>query len=558
MKEKIGMVKLNYSFYNENEIYSDGDKIEEELLEICKNGDIERTVYESNKWPILYHLSDIRGNIIDWYPFKENCTVLEVGCGCGAISGFLCKKANRVVGIELSKRRSIINAYRNKDCDNLEIYIGNFKNIELNEKFDYVTLIGVLEYSPNYIGGDQPFETMINSIKKYLKPEGKILIAIENKMGLKYLNGAKEDHVGKSFIGMEDYRYISSVRTFSKPELCDLLKRCNIDKYEFYYPVPDYKMPLAIYSDQYLPKIGDVRIWGMNYDQIRYAFYNEAIMADQVCKDELFSYFANSFLLVCNEDNNNIRFASYTNERKKEYQTKTIIYDEGNKVNVKKEFLKQISREYNIFNQMNENYMRLQDEYNDINYLKPMVIDNVLTYEYINGNTVDVELSMYVHDINKLLSEIKKIINKYLCCHNDILVDFNLTTEYENIFGKIAPKTKEKSLPITNLDLLFHNIIIKDNVAYCFDYEWVYDFPIPYEFVLYRMIVAFYSKYNMYFSKMLNKKNLLIELGVKEENISVYNQMEQKFSEFAHGKNNCMKYLTNYRKPNGMIEFKGL
>ena len=267
MTKLIGKVKINYKFYDGMDVYSDGDIIEDKLLEVCKNDDIDKAIYNSSEWPILYHLSEIRGNLIEWFPFKENSSILEIGSGCGAISGFLCEKAKRVVGIELSERRSMINAYRNKEHENLEIYVSNFKNIKLKEKFDYITLIGVLEYAPSYIEGVNPFISMIKKVKDFLKPEGKIIIAIENKMGQKYLNGAKEDHVGKPFVGVEDYKDVSSVRTFSKPELIKLLKECGIDKYSFYYPVPDYKTPTAIYSDYYLPKVGDLRLWDTNYDQ---------------------------------------------------------------------------------------------------------------------------------------------------------------------------------------------------------------------------------------------------------------------------------------------------
>ena len=68
---------------------------------------------------------------------------LEIGAGCGAVTGLLCRKCDRVVAVDLSKKRSTINATRNRDCDNLEIMVGNFEDIQIEEKFDYVTLIGV-------------------------------------------------------------------------------------------------------------------------------------------------------------------------------------------------------------------------------------------------------------------------------------------------------------------------------------------------------------------------------------------------------------------------------
>lgn len=43
-------------------------------------------------------------------------------------------------------------------------------------------------------------------------------MAIENKLGLKYFAGCKEDHVGRMFEGIEGYKNTSGVETFSKRE----------------------------------------------------------------------------------------------------------------------------------------------------------------------------------------------------------------------------------------------------------------------------------------------------------------------------------------------------
>ena len=115
--------------------------------------------------------------------------MLEIGSGCGAITGTLADKAKKVTCIELSKKRSLINAYRNKDKDNIEILVGNFEDIEKDivEKYDYITLIGVFEYGEAYISSEKPYENFLKIISKHLKENGKIIIAIENKLGSKIL-----------------------------------------------------------------------------------------------------------------------------------------------------------------------------------------------------------------------------------------------------------------------------------------------------------------------------------------------------------------------------------
>ena len=187
--EKIGNVTLNKTFYSGTDTYSDGE-IEDRLLDIVQKGGREDVLLDETDWALLYHLSPIRENLLEWYDFGEGRSLLEIGAGCGAVTGLFCRKLDRVVAVDLSLKRSTINATRNQEYDNLEIMVGNFQDIEITEKFDYVTLIGVLEYSIYYINSPDPFADMLRKARSYLKPGGKLIIAIENKYGIKYWAGA--------------------------------------------------------------------------------------------------------------------------------------------------------------------------------------------------------------------------------------------------------------------------------------------------------------------------------------------------------------------------------
>ena len=301
MEEYIEKVKLNYEFYKGKDEYSDGD-IEENMLEIVKEcqteDDLEERLMNENEWTYLYHFSKIRQNVLGWYDFDKKGTLLEIGAGCGAITGLFCERTKQVTAVDLSKRRSTINAYRNTKYDNLEIIVGNFEDIEFREKYDYVSLIGVLEYSIYYINSDDPFKDMLKKAKSLLKPGGKLLIAIENKYGLKYWAGATEDHTGKLFDGIQGYNEEDRVRTFSKDGLEKLLMDAGFENNDFYYPVPDYKLPLEIYSDDYLPKKGDIKLVNSAYDRERYLLFDESLVYDSLCEDGMFGQFANSFVVV--------------------------------------------------------------------------------------------------------------------------------------------------------------------------------------------------------------------------------------------------------------------
>ncbi|MDO4306541.1 MAG: class I SAM-dependent methyltransferase [Eubacteriales bacterium] len=300
--EKIGNVTLDYEYYPGEDLYSDGP-VEEQLLEIAKSyreEELNQVIADKKSWPVLYHFSHIRQNILDWIPMKKTDKVLEIGSGCGAITGALARKAGNVTCIELSKMRSTINAYRNQDYDNVKILVGNFQDIEKNlkETFDYITLIGVFEYSEGYIGTREPYVEMLRRIAAHLAPGGKLVIAIENRLGLKYWAGCTEDHVPKYFEGLEGYPDTTGVKTFSRRELENVISKAGNFQTTFYYPYPDYKFPLTIYSDKYLPKKGELKDNYCNFDRTRMQLFDEPKVYDTLIDSGLFPEFSNSFLVL--------------------------------------------------------------------------------------------------------------------------------------------------------------------------------------------------------------------------------------------------------------------
>ncbi len=304
--EFVGNIKIDYSSYIGKDLYSDG-AIEDVLLDIVKsNGKEEysRIIKEKQDWAILYHLSNNRGNIVEWMDDDKEATVLEVGAGCGAITGTLAEKYKKVTCIDLSKRRSLINAYRNKEKDNIEIKVGNYKDVaeKLDEKYDIITLIGVFEYASGYMGTDEPYVDFLNSLKKHLKPNGRIIIAIENKFGLKYWAGCVEDHKGVIYEGIEGYLNTRDVATFTKNGLINVVNKSGCVVEKFYYPYPDYKLPMVIYSDEYLPKVGELNNNSNNFDADRIVTFDEAKVFDTIISEDKFPEYSNSFLVIIKED----------------------------------------------------------------------------------------------------------------------------------------------------------------------------------------------------------------------------------------------------------------
>ncbi len=541
MLEKIGQVIINRKYYKGKDIYSDGD-IEDYLLEVCRQNRQKEVLDQSKEWPVLYHLSDIRENLLDWYPISKEDDILEIGSGCGALTGLLSRKAKSVTCIELSGKRSLINAYRNKNCDNVTIFLGNFEDIIIENKYDYITLIGVWEYAGLYISGDNPYKLMLQKLKSHLKENGKIIIAIENKMGIKYWNGAVEDHNGLRYGGLNDYIGSKNVRTFSKQEIEEMLDEVGFEEFQFYYPMADYKLPDVIYSGEIMPKPGELRYYRCDYSDPRIYNFNDAAVCDQLCKDHVFDYFANSFLVVCGEEEKKVLYAKYNKRRREQYRTATIIYNEKGKYNIRKKALNQSTEEH-IFS-LKEKGKKFAESMKKLYVVEGEIKRKEYETDYIEGIDIESYLFGFRNKREKLIAEIHNLLDNFLTPDEFELFEFYITDKFKRIFGSVVPKHC-RSLKVTNIDIIFSNLRLKEDKVYCFDNEWVFDFPIPYEYVIWRVLWDFYEKYVVYLKSNISWIEFVGCFGIIKENDRIYREMEICFNRYVY----CDKYyLDNYRQ----------
>ena len=128
--------KFNLQWYKNEDLYSDGE-VEDFIIKIIAENrpeDYSNAVYEQFNWPIYYHLSPLRKNILNWYKFKPDSSVLEIGCGMGAITNVLCDECKDVTAVELSRKRATATLRLCRVKKNLEIIVGNLNDIEFEKK----------------------------------------------------------------------------------------------------------------------------------------------------------------------------------------------------------------------------------------------------------------------------------------------------------------------------------------------------------------------------------------------------------------------------------------
>jgi len=234
--------------------YSDGEETEQQLQHIIDTAsDISSLSPELRQhcadWPTTYHLSSLRANILRPFEITEDHDVLEIGAGCGALSRYLGECGASVLALEGSLRRARIARSRTRDLDNVTVVAEKLSAFETPQKFDVVTLIGVLEYAALDDGDDDPAITMLSKVASLLKPEGFVILAIENQLGLKYFAGAPEDHIGQAMYGVEGRYEKSQPRTYGRQDLVHRLSTAGLNATAFMAPFPDYKLPVSIVTE---------------------------------------------------------------------------------------------------------------------------------------------------------------------------------------------------------------------------------------------------------------------------------------------------------------------
>lgn len=297
-------VKKKYFDQSEQIIYDFFNLPQSQKLE-----EINKVLNSNPPWTVLYHLTPQRQHLLDWYEFGKDKTLLDIGAGCGSLTGLFCDKLKSVVCLELTEIRAKIIARRWADKKNLKIYCGSIEELDTKEKFDYVNFTGVLEYAGMFskdANNPKNFSSMpvllLKKAKSFLKKNGKIIIAIENPLGIRYLSGAVEDHYGELFEGVENYPQYNGIRTFTKEELTRMLKGLGFDNVEFYYPIPDYKLPLLVMHQDYLNKF-NANALSSFLKTVEYShnplfkFYSEILLAYQLRKEDILEKFMNSFLV---------------------------------------------------------------------------------------------------------------------------------------------------------------------------------------------------------------------------------------------------------------------
>lgn len=524
---------------NENSRESRNDKdISRELIRILRTykGDRKQALKEHVRLDYLYALSDQRENLVEWYPFRGDGCLLEAGSGYGALTGVYSRKVAHVDVLDESEENLEVNRLRHVELggrENIRYVKGNIRGQrEDGPKYDYIVFAGSL--------GENAAEE-IRAAKALLKPGGEILAAACNPFGLKYWAGAEKDPY-----------------SFSKEALIRLLSETGDGRdMEFYYPMPDYRIPVTIFSDNYLPGKGDLTDTVTAYDYPGYLSLDIGAAFDAVCEDGQFDRYANAYLAIWRQgataagaergagDHTNgcrAEYIKYNRTRKEEFQIRTAIL--GKPRRVEKTALVRAGMEH--IASFEEKCRELNRQHRNLRFARPGIKEGQAGFPYIEGETLAQRLGQVIGDGKAPVDTVGEALEMILEVDASCYCLFEVTSEFTSVFGELpdGARVGSDSLMVSNIDMLFENILLGDE-RYCLDYEWVFFFPVPVEYIKYRILFYFFRQYRSLLTAYRQAEDWLKEFGIEEETAKVYEAMEGNFQAYVHGENQKI-YLENY------------
>lgn len=486
-----------------------------------------------------YHLSDYRKNILLWYPFANTGAVLELGSQTGILTEFLQTKFENVYCVEDNQKYNEINLHRTgiqADCKNADEFVS-----QSNYSVDCIVMNGYLDRCDNA-------EQVLKKAWSLLNPDGEIIIMSNNPFGMRYFAGENEFYSQKLCGSLDG----TGRDTLTKKEWTIMFEKIGIKKYQFYYPFPDYIFPEKIYSDAFLPHAGELRNEQTLYGN-RYAFFNEQKAYSTVVEHEAFEEFSNSYLMVLNHKKN-VTFVKYAREREADKQIYTLVYnDSENKVekcavhSCGEKHLQEMDEFYRRFSNNNKEKKRA--------YCPVKYEDGKLIFDFIKGQTLEqiIAKNKTIEEILEVLQIVDSYIKVAPLCEKDI------TTEFKQVFGihQYEQLTEEEFVQWSNIDLILENILYDSTKCTVIDYEWVFNFPIPRKFIIYRTIfhsAVLASKYGNYLEEIYNK------YGITRELRELFLEMEYSFQSYVSKESKLMNiqaYLGNHQiNPFDMLHYK--
>lgn len=226
-------------------------------------------------------INGIKCGLLQWYDFEQDAKVLYIGDSKDALAKMLIDKSFAVV------------------CAPVEQSCNTEWTQEYKGGFDYLIAVEALECTENP-------EQVLQNWRSLLKEEGRLLLGMNNRFGIRYFCGDRDPYTGRNFDGIEGYRRaydkkedVFRGRCYSRNEMEKMLRAAGWNFFRFFSVLPDLQNPGLIYAEDYLPNEDLANRLFPTYNYPDTVFLEEAPLYESLDNDGLFHKLANAWLIEC-------------------------------------------------------------------------------------------------------------------------------------------------------------------------------------------------------------------------------------------------------------------
>ena len=431
----------------------------------------------------VYNTSKVRNNCITWLDFRESDSVLLLGNGCESYGRAL----------------SVIVAQVDYCCKDV---------------YDWIILC------------DVNLESSLPNVKNHCKKDGTIVILADNALGVSYLNGLIPPNENDFFATVNNAKKDLKGNYYTINEIEGILKKNGLLNYKTYYPYPNKDFTYSIYSDERMPQQGELHIQDYPYKKYRMNLFSEQALYDRLLERNLYKEFANSYMVIVGKNKIKELYVKFSNERKEAYNIVTTIERVNNEIFVAKKACSESSEKHieNIYNI----YHRLIEVFKNSDFIpnRCECIDkklNEIRFEYVQGTNLDTIMDGLLADGNK--EEFFRLFKKYL----------------KNIRSAYPMETARD----IDIDLIFQNIIVSDDVWYVIDYEWTLKDELPVDFVIHRAIHYYYYQSQCCRNVFTKIEELYDFAGINPDKITDYLEIEKEYQNRINSERTLFEDIDN-------------
>ena len=237
-------------------------------------------------------------------------------------------------------------------------------------------------------------------------------------------------------------------------------------------------------------------------------------------------------------------YSKFSNDRAPSLNIITEIMNVNGKLVVRKCPYTPASQEH--IHRLHTNFVELSQRFATSNFQANVckLEDGKAYFEYIHGKTLEEhldnlltsgELDKFISFVHLFVDEVRKTYDSH---------GFKISDDFIRVFGEVDLPSSIMASSYVNIDLLFSNILLKEDDWIVIDYEWTFDFPIPINFLIYRTFV-YYAHHNPMRS-VLAGEDILKSFGITAEEIKEYHKMDMHFmTNYVLGKTTDIHKLYN-------------